>query len=115
MLMEMFDGEALVALAIERLHLFRPVDWNPLARRLAEPPVKKPGLALLVVAVAPAAERPFAHPKQFRRLRLVQLRRFPTVEKVQKHRHAHTLNGFRPAHPTPPKKGPDLPDRSCAP
>jgi hypothetical protein len=35
------------------------------------------------------------------------------VEKVQKHRHAHTLNRFRPAHPTL-LTGPDLPDRSCA-
>ena len=47
MLVEMLDREALVALAIEPLHLLRPVDRNPLARRLAEPPVDKAGLALL--------------------------------------------------------------------
>jgi hypothetical protein len=40
MLVEVLDGEALVALAIERLHLLRPVDRNPLARRLAEPLVQ---------------------------------------------------------------------------
>src|SRR5271154_4848011 len=53
MLVEMLDGEALVALAIERLDFLRPVARNPLARparRLAEPPVQKPGLALLVIA-----------------------------------------------------------------
>ena len=61
MLEEVLDGEALVAFAIKRLHLLRPIDRNPLARRLAEPPVKKPRLALLVVAVPPAPERPLAH------------------------------------------------------
>src|ERR1700677_3799845 len=55
------------------------------------------------VTARPAAERPLAHPEQLRRLFLVELRRFPAVEKSQKHRHAHTLKGFCPAHPTPPK------------
>jgi hypothetical protein len=32
---------------------------------------------------------------------LVQLRRFPAVKNVQKHRHAHILKSFRPAHPIP--------------
>jgi hypothetical protein len=113
MLVEVLDREALVALAIEPLHFLRPVGWNPPARRLAEPAIQKAALALLVVAARPAAECPLAHPQQLRRLRLVQLRRFPAVEKVQKHRHAHPLKGFRPAHPLPPK-GPDLPDSSCA-
>jgi hypothetical protein len=40
MLVEVLDGEALVALAVERLHLLRPVGRNPLARRLAEPQVQ---------------------------------------------------------------------------
>src|SRR5271169_4614645 len=71
---------------------------------MAEPPVEKTRLALLVVAVPPAPERPFAHPQKLRRLPLVQLRRFPAVQKIQKHRHAHTLKGFRPAHPNPPKR-----------
>ena len=47
MLVEVLDRKTLVALAIEPLHLFGPVDRNPLARRLAEPAVQKPGLALL--------------------------------------------------------------------
>ena len=40
MLVEVLDREALVALAVEPLHFFRPVDGNPLARRLAEPAVQ---------------------------------------------------------------------------
>jgi hypothetical protein len=62
MLVEVLDREALVALAIERLHLLRPVGRNPLARRLAKPPVKKARLARLVVAVPPTAKRPLANP-----------------------------------------------------
>ena len=62
MLVEVLDGEALVALVIKRLDVLRPVDRNPLARRLAEPAVQKTSFALLVVAVAPAAKRPLAHP-----------------------------------------------------
>ena len=105
MLVEVLDGEALIAFAIEPLHLLRPVGRDPPARRLAEPAVDEAGLAFLLIAACPAPECPLRHPKQLRRLRLVQLRRFPAVEKVQKHGHAHPLKGFRPPHPTPPKRG----------
>ena len=47
MLVERLDREALIALAIEPLDFLRPVRRDPPARRLAEPPVKKPGLAIL--------------------------------------------------------------------
>ena len=40
MLVKVLDGEALVALAIERLHLLGAVGRNLLARRLAEPLVQ---------------------------------------------------------------------------
>src|SRR4029077_6448568 len=113
MLVEMLDRKTLVALAVEPLHFFRPVRRDPPARRLAEAAVEKPGLALLLVAPRPAPECPLAPPEQLRPILLIELRRFPAVEKVQKLRHAHSLSGFPPAHPTPPK-GPDLPDRSCA-
>jgi|SRR5665213_2957812 len=46
MLVKVLDRKTLVALAVEPLHLLRPVDRNPLARRLAEPAVQKPGLAV---------------------------------------------------------------------
>src|SRR5580693_856262 len=104
MLVEMLDREALVALAIEPLHLLGPIGRDPFARRLAKPPVDEARLALLLVSPRPAPERPLAHPEQFGRLLLAQLRRFPAAEKIQKHRHAHPLKGFRPAHPTPPKR-----------
>ena len=104
MLVEVLDREALVALAIKPLDLLRPVGRNPPARRLAEPPVDEPGLAVLLVSPRPAPERPLAHPEQLGRLRLVELRRFPAVKKRQKPRHAHSLLGFPPAHPDPPKR-----------
>jgi hypothetical protein len=40
-LVEVLDGETLVALAIKPLHLLSPVDRDPPARRLAEPTVDK--------------------------------------------------------------------------
>jgi len=55
MLVEMLDRETLVALAVEPLHLFRPIARNPPARRLAEPAVDKPGLALLLMSFASSA------------------------------------------------------------
>jgi hypothetical protein len=64
MLVEMLDRKTLVALAIKPLHFFRPVDRNPPPRRLAEPPVEKPGRAVPVIAVTPAPERPLAHPNR---------------------------------------------------
>jgi hypothetical protein len=63
MLVEVLDGEALIALATEPLHLLGPVDRNTPARRLAEPAVQEPGLALLLVTARPAPERPLAHPQ----------------------------------------------------
>ena len=105
MLVKVLDGEALVALAVEPLDLRGPVSWDPFARGLAEPAVQEPGLAVVFVATRPAPERPLSHPEQLGRLRLIELRRFPAVEKIQKHRHAHSLTGLGPAHPTPPKKG----------
>ena len=104
MLMEVLDRKTPVALAIEPLDFLSPVRRNPPARRLAEPAVHKPGLAVLLIAPRPAPERPLAHPEQLRRLFLAQLRRLPAVQNVQKHRHAHPLKGFRPAHPDPPKR-----------
>src|SRR4029077_6419170 len=83
---------------------FRPVRRDPPARRLAEAAVEKPGLALLLVAPRPAPERPLAHSSNSSASSLIELRRFPPVEKIQKHRHARTLKGLRPAHPTPPKR-----------
>ena len=82
MLVEMLDREALVTLAIEPLHLLGAIGRDPLARRLAEPPVDKAGLAFLLVTARPAPERPLAHPEQLGRLLLTELRRFPAVEKI---------------------------------
>jgi hypothetical protein len=55
MLVEVLDGDALIALAVKPLDLLGPIDRNPLARRLAEPPIQQPGFALLLVAPASSA------------------------------------------------------------
>ena len=104
MLVEMLDREALVTLAIEPLHLLGAIGRDPLARRLAEPPVDKAGLAFLLVTARPAPERPLAHPEQLGRLLLTELRRFPAVEiKI-----VCALKGTSSAHePLFPKGGTD--------
>jgi len=81
-LVEVLDRKTLVALAVKPFHLFRPIARDPLARRLAEPPVDEPGLAFVLVAARPAPECPLAHPEQLRRLLLIELRRFPAVQKI---------------------------------
>ena len=113
MLVKMLGREARIALAIKRLDLVLPIDRNPLARRLAEPPVQQPRLAVVLEPLPPTPKRPLANPKQLRRLHLIELRRLVAAQNVQKPHHPHTLKGFRPAHPTP-QKGKTLPDRSCA-
>src|SRR4029077_16781424 len=55
MLVEMLDRETLIALAIKPLHLLGPVGRDPLARRLAEPAVQEPGLALLLMSSVSSA------------------------------------------------------------
>ena len=103
-LVEVLDGEALVALAIEPLHFLRPIGRNKLARRLAEPPVDKAGLAFLLVAARPSPERSNVDPEQIGRLLLIELRLLPAVQKISKTSPCHTLKGSRPAHPKTPKK-----------
>src|SRR5277367_1948537 len=74
MLVEVLDREALITLAIQPLHFLRPVDGNPLPRRLAEPAVDQPRLAVVLVPACPTPKRPFRDPQQPRSLFLVQLR-----------------------------------------
>jgi len=113
MLMKMLGREAGVPGPVKRFHLGLPVERNPLAGGLAQPPVEKPGIAIVRVPLAPAPERPLADPQKLRCFQLAELRRFVAAQNTQKLDHPHTLSGFRPAHPTP-QRGGNLPDRSCA-
>ncbi len=106
MFVKMPGGEASIALAIQRLDLVGAIDRNPLARRLAEPTIQKPGLAVVLEPLAPASKCPLVNPEQFRRLHLIELRRLVAAQNVQKPHHTHTLKGFRPAHQNP-RKGSD--------
>jgi hypothetical protein len=64
MLVKMLGREARVTRPVKRFHLRLPVDRNPLAGGLAQPPVEKPGIAIVRVPLAPAAERPLDLPPQ---------------------------------------------------
>jgi hypothetical protein len=81
---------------VKPLNLLRPVGGDPPARRLAEPAVGEAGLPVFLVSSASS--------EQLSRLLLIELRRFSAVQNAQKHRHAHSLSGLRPAHPAPPKR-----------
>jgi hypothetical protein len=99
LLVKMLGREAVIAFAIQSLHLMLPVDRNPLARRLAQPPIQKPGFAVVFEPLSPTAKRPFIDPKQFRRFELVQLRRLVAAQYAPELDHTNPLKGFRPAHP----------------
>ena len=122
MLVEVLDREALITLAVERLHLLGPVDRNPLARRLAEPPVDKARLAVLLIAARPSPECPLAHPEQFGRLSLIELRRFPAVPEGSKTPPCAHPEGLPSSASNPSSKGQTYrtdralpkPDISCA-
>jgi len=90
MLVEVRGPKARVALPRKRLRLLLAVHRNPLARRLAEPPVQQASLALLIVPVAPASKRPLAHPNQFGCLLLVSSADSQTTQNAQKHRSTRT-------------------------
>src|SRR5208337_2080944 len=106
MLVKVLGGEAPVTLAIQSLDLVRAIDRNPLARRLAEPTIQKPRLAVVLKPLTPTSKRPLIDPKQLRCLHLVKLRRLVAAQNVKKPHHTHTLKGFRPAHQIP-RKGAD--------
>ena len=106
MLVKVLGGEAPVTLAIQSLDLVRAIDRNPLARRLAEPTIQKPRLAVALKPLTPTSKRPLIDPKQLRCLHLVELRRLVAAQNVKKPHHTHTLKGFRPAHQIP-RKGAD--------
>lgn len=94
MFVKMLGREALVALPIQSLDLLLAVERNPLAGRLAEPPVQKARLAVILEARPPAPERPLADAKQVRRFQLIELRRLVAAQNVQKPQHTNTLKGF---------------------
>ena len=91
MLVEMLRREAAVAGAIQRLDLRLPLARHPLARRLAETPVQQAGLAGVLKPDAPTPERPLADAKQRRRIDLVELTGFMTLEHAPELDQPHTL------------------------
>lgn len=90
-LVKMLGREAKVTLPIQPLDLIGLSVRNPLRRRLAQPPVSQPGLALLAVAFAPAPEASLSYAQDLRRLQLAQLRRLDPVEEAQKLHHPQPL------------------------
>ncbi len=102
-LVKMLRREARVTRPVKRFHLRLPVDGDPLAGSPSKPPVENPGIAIVLVPLAPVPERPLTDPQKLRCFRLAELRRYVTAQNVQKLDHPHTLSGFRPAHPNPPK------------
>jgi hypothetical protein len=68
MLVKMLGREAAITVAIKPLHLRFPINRNPLARGLVQPPVQQTRLALLLVALAPTPERPLGLPPKARLL-----------------------------------------------
>ena len=104
MLVEMLDREALLALAVKPLDLLGPVRRDPPARRLAEPPVDEAGLAFLLVPRVQRRNVRSLTPSNSAASAWLSSANSQAVKKRQKPRHAHSLLGFPPAHPAPPKR-----------
>jgi len=99
LLVKMLGREAVIAFAIQSFHFMLPVDRNPPARRLAQPPIQKPGFAVVFEPLPPPPKRPLINSKQLRRFDLVQLRRLVAAQYARELDHTNPLKGFRPAHP----------------
>src|SRR3954471_15628499 len=56
------------------------------------------------MAIAPAAKRPFADPKQLCRLHLAQLRPLRSTENIGKAHPSYPLVNACPIHPNPPSQ-----------
>jgi hypothetical protein len=115
LLVEVLDGEVLVLLLVQRPHALELVLGRALRRRLADPAIDQAVRPLLLVALAPAAQRPLAHPERPRRLGMAQAALLPTLQQLLK---AHDPDPRQPLHPAPRSKSlgtvPE-PDRSPAP
>ena len=99
-------GEVVVAnpVLVKMLHVPAPIDRpielqhpvnlcrrDPLRRRLPQPPVDQPRLALLLEPIAVAAKLPLRHPQQLARLQHRQFPPFPTAQNIPKLQHSPVL------------------------
>jgi hypothetical protein len=103
LLVKVLGGESPIAHPVERLHLALAVHRNPLARRLAEPPIQQSGFSVVLEANSPSSKRPLPDPKQLRSFQLSEFRGFVTTQNILELDHTNPLEGFQPAHPTSPK------------
>jgi hypothetical protein len=114
LLVEMLDGEALVFLLIKLLHPPQLVRRRPLRRRPVYPSIDQPVRAILLVALAPAAQRPLAHPQRRRRFAMTKA---AALKPLQQLLETHDPDPRQPLHPAPRSKSfgtvPE-PDRSRA-
>lgn len=66
LLVKVFGREALVALAIQCLHLVLPVGPNLFARRFAKPPIQEPGFAIILEPLSPSLKCPLVDPQRLK-------------------------------------------------
>jgi hypothetical protein len=72
-IVEMPRREAAIAGSVEAFDLRLIVRRHPFGRRAAQAAVEQPDLAVVLVAAAPAAERPLADPQQLAYLDLIEI------------------------------------------
>jgi hypothetical protein len=98
---KVLDREAMITLAIERLHLLRPVARNPLARCLASR--RSTSRSHPSSSARPPPKCPLAHSENSP-LPPGSPPPIPNGAEDSKHRHMHPLKRFHPPQSTPPKK-----------
>jgi hypothetical protein len=95
--MEMLHREASVKVAIQTQHSF-DLRNRRTAQRWGQTPIVQTRQTRLPMPIAPAAERPFADPKQLSRLHLTQLRPFRTAQNILKTHPAYSPVNACPIH-----------------
>jgi hypothetical protein len=98
LLVEVLDGEALVRLLIQRAHTLELVLGRPPGRRLADPAVDQAVGPVLLVALPPTAQGPFADPERRRRLAMAQPTPLPALQQLLE---THDPDPRQPLHPAP--------------
>jgi hypothetical protein len=100
LLVEVLDGEALVVLPVQRPHALELGLRGTSRRRPADPAIDQAVGPVVLVALAPAAQGPLAHPQRRGRLGMTETAALPTLQQLLK---AHDPDPSQPLHPVHPR------------
>ena len=99
LLVEVLDREALVVLLIQCAHALELVLGRALGRRPADPAIDQAVRPVVLVALAPAAQGPLAHPQRRCRLSMAQAAARKPLQQLLETHDPDPRQPLHPAHP----------------